>query len=462
MKILPIITNPFLRVNQNNRIDCSQYRYPVLKPLPCDTVSFGRTAENAETLRALFAYGIPDMYSGKTVIDPKVLEKFYSKHLFSKSIKNIVKTIVPYEDSLHTVEKMFFSIVKNTAKTEPQLKLADVVHKIAPIHNKKLLEAQEPIFEDLTEMAREMPIEQYHEFDQMMSIVYKKLKHQSVTLPFSAKEFQYKLQRIIDELVQTNKPYEKYIIKSIIQLAKKIPEKTPEEDLTAKSIKSKAKRNKKIRNNKNLIKQRADILTQIEILATSSMLKNNQELSKLFAQTRSKIYNIPIVIPFNRKSFIYELQKITDKLKDTKLAHRMIKKATELPTSHVNLSAFIMKCIEYSSDKIGYNMISGSAGCIDHLIPFAKNGKDCIENYGISSTYYNSERAHRPMAQQLKKYPQTYQNCQKQVDRLIELYNKGVFKKVKLPKYYIISFVKRMYNLSPSENRLVLNIDNLK
>ena len=66
------------------------------------------------------------------------------------------------------------------------------------------------------------------------------------------------------------------------------------------------------------------------------------------------------------------------------------------------------------------------------------------------------------MQQHLKKYPQTYENCQKQVDRLIELYNDGTFKKIGLPKHYITNFVRRMYNLSPEDNRLILNIDKLK
>lgn len=61
-----------------------------------------------EALRALMAYGIPDMYSGKNVIDPKILEKFYSKHVFSRAIKNVIKIIKPFEKSLHITESEFF------------------------------------------------------------------------------------------------------------------------------------------------------------------------------------------------------------------------------------------------------------------------------------------------------------------------------------------------------------------
>ena len=433
-----------------------------LAPLKCDTVSFGRIAKNAEPLRALMSYGIPDMYSGKIVIPPSTIEELFAKHVFSKPIKNLVKIIVPFEQSLLTVEKQFFNIVNNMVKYEPQYTLADVVKKIAPEHNKKLLTIQKPIFDDIDNYAEKLPKDLKSQYDKLKEIINKKLYREPMVLPFSAKEFQYKLQRIADELTHKNKHKEAGIVKSMIQISKKIPEKTPDEIEPLDFSLSKAVRNKKKRTLKALMKKRAEFLTQIELLSMDNDLKNNTDLTKLFSQTRAIIYGIPIVIPFNRKSFIYELQKITDQLEDKKLARKMVIKATSLPTSHEDLSAFVMKCVEYSSDKIGYNMVAGSAGSIDHLIPFVKKGKDCIENYGISSAYYNSERAERPIAQQLKKYPETYVNCQKQVDRLIELCNNGTFKKVKLPKHYITTFVNRMYNLSPEDNRLILNIDKLK
>ena len=95
-------------------------------------------------------------------------------------------------------------------------------------------------------------------------------------------------------------------------------------------------------------------------------------------------------------------------------------------------------------------------------MPFSKKGKDCIDNYGLTTAYYNSERGERAMEQQLILHPETYENCQKQVDRLIELCNKGVFKKVGLSKYYILNFVRTMYRLSPESNKMILNIDKLK
>ena len=469
MKILPFIYNVQNIVNfQNSKSSYSGKLLqtpatPLLQPLTCDTVSFGRSAENAEELRALLAYSIPDMYSGKPVLEPKLVESLLNKHIFAKPIKTLIKQIIPLEESLHDVEKQFFAIVKNMVKVEPQYKLSDVIKKIAPEHNKQLLEQQQPIFDNLLVMSKDMPEELQQEFLFMLSTIYKKLKFEPILQPFSAKEFQYKLLRIYDEVSKKNNVSEMTTLKRMINIAKKMPEKTTEENLQAKNIKSKVKRHKKIKGQKVIIKKRADLLTQIEILASETSLKNNAELTKLLSQTRSKIYNLPIIIPFNRKSFIHELEKITNKLEDKKLAHKMIQTSLKLPTSHDSLSAFVMKCVDYSPEKIGYNMICSSVGTIDHLIPFIKKGsKDNIANYGISSAYYNSKRAEMSLTQWMRKHPEIYANCQKQVDRLIELYNNGTFKKVKLPKHYIINFVRRMYNLSPEENRMVLNIDKLQ
>ena len=196
MKILPVFLNTqnILITKTNNNIGpFSKNRYnteSMLAPLACDTITFSgsrRKAQNAEALRALMAYDIPDMYSGKIVIEPQILENFYSRHVFSRAIKNVIKLLIPYEKSMHTVEKEFFSIVKNMAKTEPQYKLEDVVRKIAPEHNKKLLSIQEPIFKDLIELSKKMPEDKQQDFKLLMNIIYKNLRFEPIELPFSSK-----------------------------------------------------------------------------------------------------------------------------------------------------------------------------------------------------------------------------------------------------------------------------------
>ena len=226
--------------------------------------------------------------------------------------------------------------------------------------------------------------------------------------------------------------------------------------------KSKAKRNKKLQSLRKIERQKIITLKQLETLRLSSALRSNSEIEKLFVSAASQINGIPIISAFNRKTFIYDLQKITNTLDNQKLAHAMIQKALKLPTSHDNISAFIVKYANSSADKIGYNLLCGSIGNIEHLQPFVKGGKDCLENYGITSSYTNGERGIRSMEQQLKKHPEIYENCQKQVDRLIELCNCGIFKKVGLSKFYIVNFVHKMFKMSPKDNPLVLDLRKLR
>lgn len=462
MRILPNYSLKLALITKNNVTTPIEKFSPIEKVNSCDTVSFGRSAGNAEALRDLMSYKIPDMYSGKIVIDPKVVERFFENKLFQGTVKSIVKFISSYESSLHSIEKEVFSMIKTKAKQAPDKKLDEIMRELASKHDSKLRKIQQPIFSKLEIMAQDMPLEQRKEFANLMNLVNKKLVKEPVNVPFSAKEFKYKLGRIADEIYSRNNQNEITVMKRILRLAQQISEQSEDELYSIQNIHSKAKKNKKVKNKKNLIKKRSDILKKIESSIMDSELKDNKELETLIAQTRAKIYNIPIVVNFNRKSFIHDLQKITNTLEDKNLAKEMIKTASVLPKSRENVSAFIVKAANSSSEKIAYDLLQGSTGSIEHLVPFANKGKDIIENYGITTAYYNSERGNRSMEQQLLRHPETYRNCQKQVNRLIELCNNGTFAKVGLNKWYIINFAKKMFKLSPPDNPLILDLSKLK
>lgn len=426
------------------------------------TVSFQGTAKNAEPLRKLMAYRIPDMYSGKIVIERCKVEAMLSNYLFSKNIKNIVKALLPYEESLFPIEKAVFSKIKSAAAIDPHAKLDATLHALAPEHNQKLIQIQQPIFDDLKNMSKSLPLEKQDEFNRLMEMVEKKVQYQPVVIPFNPVDFQYKLKRIADQISAKNNAYETSLITQMMHISKNFPSEGKENLINIETCHSKAKRNKKLQSLKKIEKQKINILKKLDTLRLSSILRYNQELEKLLVMAGSQINGIPIISPFNRKSFIHDLQQITDTIENKKLAHKMVQKAIQLPTSHNNISAFIVKYANSSSEKIGYSLLSGSIGNIEHLQPFVKGGKDCLENYGISCEYTNSDRGFKSMAQQLIQHPEIYKNCQKQVDRLIELYNCGIFKKVGLSKFYIINFVRKMYKLSPQNKPLTLDLSKLK
>lgn len=459
MKILPVFFTNRTERTQNVQRNSVPITMPKLQTLACDTVSFGRSAGNAEALRALMSYKVPGIYSGKVVIDPKIVEKILNNKVFSGSVKNIVKTLAPFESSLHTVEKSVFNLIKNQAKKSPDKKLDEVMREAAVFHDVKLRAIQQPIFDRLDAMSHDMPLEQQNQFLRLMNVVNKKIYREPIKIPFDKKDFQYKLKRITDELEIKNNKTELEFMKKIMHVAQQLPDDSIQ---NLSSTSSKAKKNKKIRSQKNVSRRRGEIIRKIESLQLSSSLKNNEELTKLISRARSQIYDVPVVVNFNRKTFIYELQKIVNTLDDKKLAKRMIQQAVELPKSRENISAFIVKAANCSSEKIGFDLIEGSTGSIEHLVPFASKGNDSLENYAISTAYYNSERGNRTMPQQLKQHPEIYQNAQRHINRLIELYNDGTFKKVGLTKWYITNLAKRLYRLSPPEKPIVVDLSKLK
>ena len=247
--ILSTIYNNIKPAKQNNTaFRNTNIKSEQLSSLPLDTVSFGRSATNAESLRKLMQYKIPDMYSGKIVIAPKVLEQLMNSKIFSGSLKNIIKSLLPFEDCFHSVEKEVFSILKTKAKSSPNIKLSEAIKELAPMHDKRLRKIQQPVFDELDVLSTKLPKEQQEKYNQLMEIINKKLDKEPVETKFSAKEFKYKLSRIYDETVAKNKKTEAIILKKIIQLAGQMPEKTIWETKgSVNSINSKARKNKKIK-----------------------------------------------------------------------------------------------------------------------------------------------------------------------------------------------------------------------
>lgn len=428
---------------------CIRYNTYLLKTPVVDRVSF-TGAPNSAVLKRLLAYDIPDMYSDIILLDPQVLERFMRTRLFSKSIRSIYKAMQPYEKCLFPVEKQVFKIIKRTARYTPNARLDELIHKLIPQHNKKLLEIQKPIFDRLTELSKGMPDDLRLEYDKLLSITNLKLSNEPVLVPFSLKEFKYKLGRIKERIDKTNNSKEKYEIKKIVNMVEKVP------------LYSKANRTRKDFPHHKYDRRLKAMLWDISDYIAKSSLYKNKELKDLIESSKSRLYKVPVNIRFNRKSFIYDLQTITDKLQDRKLANMMVQTAVKLPTSKENLSAFIMKSAERSSEQIGFDLISGSVGTAEHLVPSKNNGQDSILNYGLASAYMNSERAHRDFKLQLKRYPEIRIYIQRQVDRLIELANSGVFSKIGLSKLYIKTYVNKLYKLSSKETPLIIDTSRLK
>ena len=464
MKILPItnIINNY-KIRQAQNVQPSMITAENLKPLACDTVSFGRCPGD-KALKSLLPYGIPDIYTGKIMIPFEELQNIMRRKIFSFPLKRLVKYLKNYEDCLHDVPSEIFEMLKKQAKVNPNDRLENVIHKLLPEHNAKLIKEQEPIFEELKEIAKEMPEEQFNEFMSLMEMTESQIRNEQVYKPFDVNDFRYKLKRIIERNKSRNIPKENRALKKLKNLALLLPDDS-EQEMIQRKYKRLTKKKKTFkqdiidRNIKNRIIATIRLMNRV---IDNSPLAYDKELKQLLTTAKMQIYDVKIVCPFQRKAFIIELSRIVEELEDNKLAHRLMQCATKLPNSSESVSAFIVKSAESSAQKILYDLLYPSVGSTEHLQPSKSGGKDSVSNYALASSLINSQRAHMGFATWLRKHPEVYENCQKYVDRLIELYNAGVFKEVGLGRDYIIHFAALVYKLSPKEKPLVLDLSKLR
>lgn len=416
--------------------------FPVV--LKCDTVSFSGAAPHSEILKRLLAHEIPDLYSSVILINPRDVEKMMEHRVFSRSIQSIARILKPYEKSMFPVEKQVYRMMKKVSKRNPNIRLDAFMHRLVPHHSKILINQQRPVFEKLSKLAVKMPPEQIKQYNALVKITNEKLADKPVIIPFSKKEFIYKLTRIKERIQKSGKYKDKWAMNKILNFSNAIPDKVKETSSYKDS-------NKLISN-----------FLRVSDFFEKSSLKNDKDMIELFEISKSKIYRIPTNIKFNRKSFIYDLKKITDQLEDKKLAHQIIQTALKLPTSKNSISAFIIKSADRSAQQIGYDLIWGAIGSADHLLASKMGGADDISNYGLASMRLNSEKAHKKLSLVLKENPEIRTYCQKHVDRLIELANSGIFQKIGLSKSYILSLVNKLYKLSSDDAPLIIDTSKLK
>ena len=208
------------------------------------------------------------------------------------------------------------------------------------------------------------------------------------------------------------------------------------------------------------------------------MLKNNESLKYIFKNAKSRLRHEKILIPFNNKTFTYDLKQIllpgkeneiynnTEKFNEFfnqasandslwVLKERMIGIAESLPTSRTSTAAYIMKFAKEPSEKIIYRILWPSFATVEHLFPRSRGGIDDMSNYGGACAVANSDLGCELLDEKVKKAPKTPFYCQKYVDRLIELAKQGVFEKHYIDTKYIEEFKNTVYE----ESKGLINLD---
>ena len=213
MKITPITYNPFvIKTRQTNKSKSYQASSLPALQAPVCMVPFGRSAKNAESLRRLMSYKIPDMYSGCEILNPKDMENLISSRVFSGPVDKVIEALQPYKNCLQNVEKEVLAKIEKASVTRPQATLAQIIESMVPEHQRRLRDIQAPVFAKLNMLASYMPLEQQVKYRELIGFTNKRLNNVPSSQPFSAKEFNYKLKRIAEEIEDGNNPEEIAVI----------------------------------------------------------------------------------------------------------------------------------------------------------------------------------------------------------------------------------------------------------
>ena len=489
MKIFQIVANQFYNINQV-QIPHSQKTHSnifLTNPIPFDTVSFTASKASGTPLKKLAEYGMPDMYTGKEMMSNGALSRLLKNGVFNMPLNKLIPILEKYNNSLHETEQEVLKLLKSVEKKQPHLKINEAFQKLFPEQQKSLLNIQRPVFQEITKKACDMPRSFYDDYIDLMRYTNKKIAKDPTISHFSEKEFIYRLEQVAKQIKITRRHTEISSINRLLREAKNLFRNQIEEKkkfgrgVAAKKLKMEYQMQPAI------LKQNTQNLQYLRELFEKSYIKNNKEIRTLFDVTNAKIYGFPTFEPFKRQEFIYDLKNIVKFLKNKELEAEIIQIARRLPTSSDEVSAFVVKHVNDTPERIGYYLFKGSLASIEHIEPrvsqvkeesvIHKAGKNKkkkaktnntvsqrnhINNYGLSSAYINSLRSNMPFDEWVRQNPHIYKTCQKYVDRLIELYKTGKFAQVGLNKSYITTFADRVRINSPAEKPIILDLSKLK
>lgn len=393
--------------------------------------------QNSSKLRELFSYELPCMYSGVPMIDPKQLSRMLKNQTFFQPAATVVEVLSKYQKSFTGVEAKVFDILKDRAAIHPDKNIQELLQEIEPVYRRRLRKKQAPIFRKLTEAAHALPEKYKRPFKQLMDDTDKKLNEKPIIIPFSSYEYKYKLTKIREDILSKGSLKEKKVMNKLIKESKRFANST----------------------NANTIENQKKVLAFQELILKKSVLKNNEQLKGLIELSKSRLNKEEVILAFSRKSFLYDLIKVIGDSPDKKLRDKLITIAQTLPTSQESVSAYILKTAPETPDKIGHRLMWPSLASIEHILPKSCGGQDVLSNFGGATTRENSARKNIDFVEQLKRRPQARENCQKYIDRLVELYRQGVFYKNGISPKYIVDFRNTIYQ--QSKHTLKLDVPKL-
>lgn len=160
---------------------------------------------------------------------------------------------------------------------------------------------------------------------------------------------------------------------------------------------------------------------------------------------------------FKRKNLLDAIDRIRPQPGEEVALAELKKCANKLPTSNTSENAFIVKYANRGQQEIAKRLVRASAMSIEHLHPQSLGGENALSNFMLASSSANSLRGNMPLKDFIKQYPQIIPNCQKYINDIIDVINKGGLEGFETYPYEVA----RTLELE-SEGLIKLDLSNLK
>ena len=407
-------------------------------------MSINFRAANSGKLKKLVGYGLPCIYTEIETIDPKIVQRHLKNKVYNQPLANSFRYISRFEwnmfssEDVRYVEGDVYLILKEEVDNYPNKTLKELFQILVPRFRQELIKQQEPVFKTLRAYSYSLSPEKREQIESLLQETNDKINERPVTVAFSLNEFNYKLDKIKQDIAKLHDKNSLGIVNKLIKEAGRFDYVT---------------------NPKNIYSQQK-ILTDMENIIKRSVLSDNDQLNDLVQITRSRLNNEKIKVPFSRKVFINDLENILADLEDENLKTTFVKIAEKLPTSKDSVAAYILKFAKESSDKIAYRLLWPYLATIEHIHVKSEGGANDMSNYGIATARENSDRSNLTFAEQLERRPKTPKASQKYVNRLIAYAQMGIFAKERISIDYIYEFKDAI--AYESEGEIVLDVSKLK
>ena len=440
MRILPVNLFKTQKVALQNNSDNSYFRLRLASPQ--DSVYFsGRM-----TAKKFAAIGndMPDLYTGEAMLSNTKLNKMKQRGLFQGPIKDVVKKLGPYKDrylkfdlkpefrgSIDNIELEVFEMIEKAAKETPNIDLTELFRRWYKEAYTNLRKEQKPYFDEIKTLGAELPQEKLEQFYNFMLKTDRQLYDTPIFHKFSAKEFAYQAEKIIERVPNSNGFKEH--IKHELSLLTRPCVHDDTKPLTDAVIKEVFKESRTSQNHISKLskedleelrwKKEAARISILEEIKESAEKKGLKRLERLCDTNIKMVRGEAVQVPFSNKAFMYDLGRIIDDVPNKELTNRMMRIASALPTSSKSVDAFIIKLKDADPNTIGDRLFQPALKSIEHIVPASKGGETTMVNCALARKGLNTLRGNAPLWTFLRYFP--VENQYKYALNLVRLNHKG-------------------------------------